>query len=199
MADKILLDNQEYHFSTDALPCLITYAEKSGGSHFSITVLADLFLRGAKVLMLTAYPAAKDNFLEQTQGHENKIIYATDADQLDSDSQAIILESGNERLFMQAILQLPDLKERVVLIKNMEVFSQAVFDACHGLPKLILSGDLDKCEIKDQIAAKKFKAIIAFTKPQTALPIDIPDLEKYTGYLWSTEQQGIVSIEMNNQ
>ena len=199
MPDKLLLDNQDHYFTEDALPCLITYAEKSGGSHYSITLLADLFARGAKVLMLTAYGAAKDNFLEQAQGLEDKISYVTDADQLDTDFQGIILESGNERLFLQTVLQLPDLQERVVLVKNMEFFSPDIFRACLDFPKLILSGDLDKCESREQIVAHKFKTIIAFTKPQAALPIEIPALEKYHGYFWNAEQQGIVSIEMPNQ
>ena len=43
MTDTILLNNQPYVFTQDNLPCLITYGEKMGGSHISITLVVDLF------------------------------------------------------------------------------------------------------------------------------------------------------------
>lgn len=67
MADKILLKNKEFHFSENELPCLVTYREKSGGSHFTVSLVADLFF--------TAYPMAMDNFLAQIAGNESKVIY----------------------------------------------------------------------------------------------------------------------------
>ncbi len=48
MADKILLNNEDYHIGESDLPCLIHYAPKVGGSHFSVAMVADLFLRGSK-------------------------------------------------------------------------------------------------------------------------------------------------------
>ena len=63
MADTISLNNEVYHIGEDGLPCLIHYAPKTGGSYFSVAMVADLFLRGSKILFLTAYPMAKDNFL----------------------------------------------------------------------------------------------------------------------------------------
>jgi len=74
MADKILLNNEVYHIGEDGLPCLIHYAPKAGGSHFSVTMVADLFLSGSKILFLTAYPMAKDNFFQQIKGHHSDIL-----------------------------------------------------------------------------------------------------------------------------
>lgn len=127
MADTILLNNEDYHIGEDGLPCLIHYAPKAGGSHFSVSMVADLFLNGSKMLFLTAYPMAKDNFLQQIKGEESKTTFITNESQLNTDAQAIILESGNEELFLKAVEKLDDLNERVVLVKNMEVFSDAVF------------------------------------------------------------------------
>jgi hypothetical protein len=198
MSDQILLNNEEYHITEDDLPCLITYAEKAGGSHFSVTMVADLFLKGSKILFLTAYPMAKDNFLEQIKGNESKTTYITDVVQLNNNVQGIILESGNEKLFLESLKNLTDINERVILIKNMEVFSDAVFDACLNLPKLILSGDINKCSAKKQISEMLFKTTVIFTKPEVKLTNEPPTLEKYTGYLWSEGKEGYVTVKMSD-
>ena len=196
MADKILLNNEIYHIDENSLPCLITYGEKAGGSQFSVTMIADMFLRGSKILFITAYPMAKDNFLQQIKGSESKIDYITDVDQLNADAQAIILESGNEELYLSAVEKLGDIKDRVVFIKNMEVFSNAVFDSALKLKKIILSGDIDRCSAKKRISEKKYKTIVIFTEPEVSLPVKSPVLEKYSGYLWSDGKEGLVKVKM---
>lgn len=198
MADKIILNEKEYLVSEPDLPCLITYAEKAGGSHFSVSMIADLFLQGKKILFLTAYPMAKDNFFEQIKGYESKTAYITNVSQLDSNIPGIILESGNEELFLKATKKLSDIDERIILIKNMEVFGQAVFDICLNYQKLILSGNIDKCIAKKQISQKKFNTIVAFTQPKIDLDIKIPALEKYIGYWWSKDKEGQTKLKINN-
>lgn len=198
MADKIILNEKEYQVSEPDLPFLITYVEKAGGSHFSVSMIADLFLQGKKILFLTAYPMAKDNFFEQIKGYESKTAYITNVSQLDSNIPGIILESGNEELFLKATKKLSDIDERIILIKNMEVFGQAVFDICLKYQKLILSGNIDKCIAKKQIRQKKFNTIVAFTKPEIDLGIKIPALEKYVGYWWSKDKEGQAKLKINN-
>lgn len=197
MVNTILLDGKEYQIGRDKLPCLIHYGEGSGGSHFSITLVANLFLRGEKILFLTAYPMAKDSFLQQIGGHESKVDYVSDTRQLATDAQAIVLESGNEGLYLQAIERLGDLDERIVLIKNMEVFGDAVIDSCLQSQNVILSGDIDKCASAKRIANKQYETIVLFSQPDTALTVKPPKLEKYTGYLQSTDRQGLVTVQMD--
>lgn len=197
MADKIYLNKELINFSENDLPCLITYAEKTGGSHFSITMVADLYLQGSKILFLTAYPMAKENFLEQIGEDHSKIAFITSLEELEKakDTQVIILESGNENLFNEVVKVLPDLQERVVLIKNMEVFSKAVFDVCLDMKKVVLSGNIDTCVDKEKISRKVYTTIIAFSKSEIILPIEVPELEKYTGYLLGENKSGIIEIE----
>ena len=78
----------------------------------------------------------------------------------------------------------------------MEVFDDEVIAASLKLSKIILSGDIDKCAMKEQICEKQFKTIIAFSKPDIKIPIDVPELEKYSGYLRSEVKEGIVKVEM---
>ncbi len=198
MTDQILLNNEVYHITEDGLPCLIHYMPKAGGSHFSVTMIADLFLRGSKILFLTAYPMAKDNFLQQIKGMESKTAFVTNESQLKTDTQVIILESGNEELFLKAIEKLDDINERVVLVKNMEVFSNAVFDSCLKMQKIILSGDIDKCSAKKQIRDKQYETIVLFGNPETPIKVEPPTLEKYTGYLWSDGKEGLVTVKMSD-
>jgi len=197
MAEQILINDGIYQVKENDLPCLITYAEKTGGSHFSISMVVDLFLQGQKILFLTAYPMAKDNFFEQIKGHEKNINFITEEKQLETTSQAIILESGNEALFLQALKKLSDLDERIILVKNIEVFSQAVFDACLENKKIILSGNIDKCVAKKQIASTKFNTIVAFSQAEIKLGINLPLLEKYTGYWQGQEISGQVKLKFN--
>jgi hypothetical protein len=140
---------------------------------------------------------AKDNFLEQVGNDHSKIAFITSVEELEKakDTQVIILESGNETLFNEVTKILPDLQERVILIKNMEVFSKAIFDVCLEKEKIILSGNIDTCIDKEQISKKVFRTIIAFSKPEISLPIEIPTLEKYTGYLLGNDISGIVTIQ----
>jgi len=198
MPSQFLLNEKEYHFSEQDLPCLIVYKEKSGGSHFSVTMAADLFLDGSKLLFFTAYPMAKDNFLKQMKGSGLQTVYIESIDELETnqDAQAIILKSGDGDLFKEVVRKLKDIEERVILVKNMEVFDEAVINACIGLNTIILSGDLDKCAAEDKIAEKEYNSIIAFSKFKS-LPLEIPKLDKYVGYMSSKRNTGQIRINMN--
>lgn len=137
---------------------------------------------------------AKDNFLQQIKGEESKTAFITNESQLNTDAQAIILESGNEKLFLKAIEKLEDLNERVVLVKNIEVFSGAVIASCLKLQNIVLSGNLDACSMKEQICNKQYKTIILFNNSDSLSNRELPALEKYAGYLWSDTMKGIVSL-----
>ncbi|MEK7585632.1 MAG: hypothetical protein AAB477_00120 [Patescibacteria group bacterium] len=197
--NKIILNDKEYSVQESDLPYLVIYGEKSGGSHFTITLIKDLFLSGSKILFLTAFPMAKDNFLEQIGTDHSKITFVNSVEDLNDnkDSNVIILDSGNENLFLEAMKVLPDISERVVLVKNIEAFSPKVFDICLDLQKVVLSGHIDACTSKDQILAKSWKSIVVFTKPEVLLPIEVPALEKWTGYLSSENSKGIIRVQMN--
>lgn len=198
MAYKILLNDEEFHVGEDDLPCLVHYKEKQGGSQFTVTLVADLFLQGRKILFLTAYPMAKDNFFEQTKGMESKIFFVDDKEKLSEaqNYQAIILKSGDGDLYIEALKTLSDLSERVVLIKNFEIFDQNILDSSIKLEKIILSGNIDESVAKKQISDKLYKTTITFSEPETALPFKRPVLDKYVGYLKTADKEGLIKLEM---
>ena len=196
MAKRLILNNEPYIVSESDLPCLITYGEHMGGSHLSITLAANLFLSGSKILFLTAYPMAKENFLQQVGTTSNVAIVDSISDLEKSYGyQAIILKSGDEALFLGAIKLIPDLNERVVLIKNMEVFSEEVINTSLALEKVILSGNIDTSTAKEKITKKNFKTLIAYNQPEIEIPLTVPVLEKYSGFLLSDTTGGILTTE----
>ena len=196
MIDKIILNGEDYQISEGNLPALVTYGEHMGGSHLSITLIAQLFLSGSKILFLTAYPMAKDKFLEQIGPDHSGVAFVNSIEELKQakDAQVIILDSGNEALFVEVANTLPDLHERVTLVKNMEEFKEEVFEVCLPLEKLLLSGNIDTCIAKEKISKTNFKTTITFNQPQTPLSITVPQLEKYSGYLSSNNKNGIIHI-----
>jgi hypothetical protein len=198
MGHSILLNNEEFHFDENCLPCLVHYKEKQGGSHFTVTLVADLFLQGSKILFLTAYPMAKDNFFEQTRGKEDKIFFVETEDDLEKaeEYQAVILKSGDGNLYLKSLKLLADLNERIVLVKNFEVFDKNILDESLKLEKIILSGDIDKSLSKKQISGKFYKTTISFSQPETFVNFQTPALEKYVGYLKTVDKEGLVKLKV---
>ena len=197
MPSKILLNNEGYQPSEADLPCLITYAEKTGGSQFTMTLTANLLLNGSKILMLTAYPMARENFMEQVVGRESDVAYVESVEEFEKNknAKALILKSGDEDLFLRVAPGLEDINERVVLIKNIEVFDESIFDFVLGFQKVIFSGDIDKCEAKGSIMKSKFRTIVVFSKPKVPLPFQMLELQKYQGYFWGEARKGVVRLE----
>lgn len=196
MSEKLILNGESYIFSESDLPCLVTYGEHMGGSHLTITLIANLFLSGSKILFLTAYPMAREDFLEQIGADHSRVAFVESISELKKalNTQAVILKSGDDELFLEVVKNLPDLHERVVLIKNIEVFNEAVFDASLFLEKIVLSGDIDACVSKEKITKKNFQTVIAFNQPQIDISLTVPLLEKYTGFLSSDIKEGVVTV-----
>lgn len=195
--NQILLNNNKFEFTENDLPCLIHYSHGTGGSHFSVTMIADMFLRGSKILFLTAYHMAKDNFLEQVKGHENGALFVTSSDELTTDKQAIIIESGNENLFLEALNSLEDINDRIIFVKNFERFNNNIILSISNKQKLIISGDLNSSPIINELISKKFKTIIQFSKSNTPLSENFPSLENYVGYFWQNNKKGLIKIAAN--
>lgn len=196
MIDQIILNDTVRDLDENILPCLINYEEKSGGSHYSVTLVANLFKQGFKILFFTAYPMAKENFIEQVGLDEDKIAFVLNQQDLSANSnkQCLILESGNQELLDFTLNNLPDINERVILIKNIEKFEDKIISQVLSFDKIILSGHLDECSLKESIIQKEYKNIVLFNNPKVKLSVLAPDLEKYSAYFWTKEEEGITKI-----
>lgn len=197
MIDKINLNDKEFVPTEALLPSLIHYLEKSGGSHYSVTMVAHLFNTGSKILFFTAYPMARENFMEQVGIDENKIAYVKTEEELklNKDKQCIILDSGNQELLNFALDNLADINERVILVKNIEKFENEIILKVLAFNKVILSGHIVECDLKDEISKKSYNSVVLFNALDSISVGEIPSLKKYAAYFWTKDFQGVTKIE----
>lgn len=185
------------NFTSTDLPMLIHGAHHAGASLFSVSVIANLFLSGEKILFFTAYHMAKEEFTEQIKGSEKDIFYVGGPSGIEqaANFQAIIVKSGDYDLCFQVAKTLPDISDRVIFVKNIEsILTKEIFDEIKKYPKIVLSGDLDGVAFKDRFANLPFQTKILFSNSSVDLGVTIPELEKYTGYMYGLEK-GLVTLQ----
>lgn len=194
MPNKITLDNKPFNLTDSFLPCIITWADKSWASFFSICLISNLIQQWFKTIFFTAFPMAKEKLLKQIWNEKfYEINKKSDLNNLPSD-KSIIVKSWNQKLFLQTIQNIKNLDEYIIFIKNIEEYDESVLDWIPESQKIILSWNLDNCRFEDIIINKKLESKIIFTVPKNS-DIKIPKLEKYESYLISKKISGILRLE----
>ena len=179
---NILLDNKKINFSIGDLPILISGRENTGSTLFSICLLANLVNSGQKVILFSAHPAAKEEFRNQVGANLNR---------------ALIIDSENEDDFIKILKHIPDLSERIVLIKNIDSYSLKLFNATKDLKLVIFSGNLDACKFADDLLKKNFREKIFFSFSEKVPLEDLKSLPKYSGKIIGDKFNGIVRLDNN--
>lgn len=174
MVKKILLNNQVFHFTKSDLPILIHGEDGSGASLFTICALADLYFQGSKVIALTGFPMAQKEFEKQIGSNENV--------------QFFTKEKIDE--FIDLVSKTSDIIDDIVLMKNIELFNEEIFNTIKNFNNLILSGDINKCSFKDKLLQKHVNTKIYFSQ----LDEQLPEFNKYQGFLVSENLRGVVSL-----
>jgi hypothetical protein len=190
----LIFGNSRLSLDNSDLPCLIHGAPGSGASFFSINVIAESFyLQGLKILFFTAKPAAREEFLKLT-GMDDAYIVTDETSMLNSlNKQAVFVNSGDQDLFVRCAEALPDMDDRVIFVKNIELYEEKVFSAISDKTSLILSGDIDTAVCKDMLIQRKYVTKIFFSKPEADMGVVIPDIEKYKGYM-DGRRKGVVAL-----
>ncbi|HEY5588820.1 MAG TPA: hypothetical protein VIK86_07685 [Candidatus Paceibacterota bacterium] len=178
---NILVNNEIVRFTQDDFPILITGACKKGASLFSVSLVTSLFESRNKILFLTAYPEAKADFRKQLGDSINE--------------RAIIIDSGEQDVFMEKLDEAKDLDETIILLKNMENYSTKLFNKLKDKKLVIFSGDIDECVFGEQLANKDFKTKIFFSYPKIIKIENKIDLPKYNGHIIGDKYNGIVKFE----
>lgn len=187
----IILNNELFHLNTSDLPCLIHGVEHTGSSFFTVKLIVDLFQQGNKFLFFSAFPTAKEQFLKEADQAEN-IGQIYSHNDIKQEKQAILVMENNPNLFIDALKILPDISERIVIIKNVDLIDMGVVKEALALTfeKIIFSGDIDKCSLKEKILQKNWQTKIIFSElAETILPVELP---KYKGYCMNNHEQGII-------
>jgi len=171
---KILLDNKEFIFTEDHLPILIHGEDHSGASLYTITLAAHLVASGSKLIFLCGYQMAKNEYVKQV-GHMDG-------------TQFFVKEETQE--FKEALIKTGD--KTIVFVKNVELFDVEIFNIVANRKKAVISGDISKCAFEDKILNKAFNCRVLFSKLNRE---ELPKLNKYEGYLSSTDLQGITALK----
>lgn len=195
MSKKILLNNKEFHFTSSDLPCLIHGADHAGASLFTVTMMADLYRQGYKILFISGYPMARDEFLSQTSAGEEMIFIEKKEQIPDAKNKKVIfIQKENAGLFSPLIQSLPDLASRIVLIKNIDLFDVSIFNLVKDCPGLIISGNIDRCSFYPEVLKKDFPTKIFFSPSEKISIESCPPLLKYQGFLQGELQSGVIRI-----
>ncbi len=179
--NEILLDGSNFECNKNNLPLLIHGEDKAGASLFTITFAANLFASSSKLLFLTGYHMAKEEFLKQV-GSSYK-----------SNNSVIFCSKDKVEEFTKLATTLPDINERVVIIKNIDLFDEKTFDLISNKQKIIISGNISKCAFKDKILHMKFKTKVIFSEIEVTR---IPELQKYEGFLMKGNISGIATVKI---
>jgi hypothetical protein len=182
--------NKEINFTKSDLPMMVHGREHSGASLLSITIGAMLHNAGNKLLVFTAYPMAKEEFLKQI-GQSESVYELTKEDDImiASQAQTVFVQSGNAELFINAIFH-PAFVDRVVFIKNIETILIPISSESITQPFLV-SGDLEANQIQKGFIGHQYRTKI-FLGPLTGE--QVPILEKYEAFVKSDAGSFIATL-----
>jgi hypothetical protein len=175
---KIFVDKKEFQFTGDNLPMLIHGEDHAGASFYTISLIANLFLQGSKILVLCGYSMAEEQFRKQVGDFRGEVAFYT-KDQISD--------------FLKAVSSLRDIDERIVLLKNVELFDGETANFVSEKKKYIISGDFNKCAFREKVLEKLFATKIFFSPLSE---VEIPYLNKYEGFFISNFLNGITKVEI---
>ncbi len=192
---QIFLEDQPLNFSSRELPCLVTYKKGTGGSYFSLQLAAELLEKDYKLIFFCAFSEGRRKFLKLIgDSQRGRVALITNEQQIKEahNYRVALVESGNEELLLKALSSLKGNANRVVFVKNMETLGKSTFQKLKKFPKVVFSGDLDKCLDKAGIAKRGYQTMIFFSRPKIFLPFKFPELKKFQGFLWNSKCTGKV-------
>jgi hypothetical protein len=180
--------------SADYLPMLIHGKEGQGASLFSISAMANLCAQGAKCIYICGYQMARDEFEKQLSlGHTPVTYTANSEPEALGRAQTIYLKREDEHLLSKLSRELPDYSERILFLKNCELFSENAVQQALIHKKLVLSGDIQACSGADAIIAHSWQTTVEFSPlHENSFYQEVP---KYSAVITSGANSGIVSLD----
>lgn len=196
MKNFINTENKEIvYFDKNDLPMVIHGRDKTGSSLFSITMAAHLHIQGNKLLIFTAYPMAKEEFLEQV-GNDSSVFYLENSDDINKaqEYQTIIIKSGDIGLCAYTIKNLNDTVSRILFIKNVDIMlNNEIVENLKINNSIMLSGDVDLSIYPDFIKNINYKTKIFFSESKIFSP-ELITLEKYQACIIKDNLKFVASI-----
>lgn len=177
--NKILLDGKEVtQFVKESLPTLIHGEHGSGASLYTVTLAANFYAKGFPILFLCGFPMAEEEFVKQVGNYDREKVKFYTKEKVEEFKKIIISENTNNF---------------VLVVKNIELFGEDIGDLVAGKHNVIISGDINKSEFKDKLLDKNFTTQIYFSPFEN---VDLPQLNKYDGFISSGDYKGITSLRI---
>lgn len=173
MKPRIFLNDKQFMFKEDNLPIIIHGEEGFGATSYTLAVVTEYYLQGNKILFLCGYELAHQELAKLVDITDDKIILLTK-------------EQVNE--FVRLV---PEFHDGIIVIKNIELFDESVFNLVATYTNIVISGDINKCSYKEKILNKNFNTKILFSELAN---YRIPKLEKYTAYFIANDTHGVTSL-----
>jgi len=151
------------------LPVLIHGREGHGASFFSVKMVAEFVKKGSPLIFWSGYHMAKDEFKKEFGGNIPEHVK--------------IIENENPVEIGATLENISE--EQILFVKNFELVPNNLMEKILERKLLIICGDLEKALTKEEVL--KFPTRIFFT-PYPG--IEIPELEKYQGYIFSKNKAG---------
>lgn len=193
---KILLDGEQINFSAQDLPLLIHGEDSKGSSLFSISVAADLYSQGAKLLFTSGFHMARDEFIDQVGKDLDYILIESEADiAVAHTKQIIFVPFEQSQLLQQLLTDLPDISQRVIFLKNYDMFASEVVEDVLKHKACVLQGDLNAATNIPVYLPVHWSTEIYFSQPPEAFSSQVPRLEKYSGFMVG-RRRGIVKLDL---
>lgn len=172
---KILIDENEFDVTQVLLPLLIHGREGSGASFYTVSLTTNFYSSDFKILFLCGYEMARKEFEKQVEKIDSEKIQFFVKEQVSDFVKSLADEGGTT----------------LVIIKNIELFGEEVFDLLSSRQKIIISGDVEKCLFKEKLSKKHFGTKIFFSD---FVGFPMPEIKEYEGYFISDRINGITKI-----
>ncbi len=194
MNKQIYLNDEPADFTLSDLPMLIHGADGNGASLFSITMAANYFRQGIKILFMSGFHMARDEFREQTKVEDS--ILLEDAASLAGslERSVVFVPKESPELFLEMMNHTAEPKGWVFFLKNIELLDAAILERTLTMKNVILSGDVDRCttDLRSFVDAASTK--IVFTSSVKILRLSTSKLPKYTGLVVESAKIGHVTV-----
>lgn len=187
-------ENKEVKVNITDLPMLVHGREHSGASLFPITVASQIHRDGGKLLFFTAYSMAKDEFLTQLEDLAGTVFYLESENDIlkAGEFQTIIVKSGDERLFLSVLEELPNLSDYTPFIKNVEVITEPDIVGYATSRPSIIAGDVTKSIFKDDLLSVEYSTTVMFTPFEEG---QFANLQKYQAKMSGKDGEKIVAVK----
>mgnify|MGYP001791593807 CR=1 FL=1 len=175
--NKILLEGDELDLSEVKFPVLIHGEEGTGASFYTVSLAANLYSKGSRIIFLCGYEMAQQKFSQQI-GDEDKERISFFTKELVEEFKAN-LASANANT--------------IIFIKNIELFGEDILELILDKNKVIISGDINKYEFINELFQKHFATKIIFSEMSG---MELPKLREYEGYFETTNLVGKTTIKI---